>query len=201
MTLAKFFGHRYWVFALCLLPLLGMILGAAQGKLGPDPGDKLMHITGEWSIRFLILVLLMSPLRRWTGSSHWIGIRRMLGLFAFFYACLHLLVFLQYFTGWTAARALEELAERPYITAGFAAWLIMLPLAITSTRAMQQRLGRRWASLHRGVYVVAVMACLHLIWQARGDIGEALIYSLIFLLLLAWRYKRYRSKRVAVEAR
>ena len=199
MTVAEFLGRRHWVFALCLVPLLSMVLGVVRDRLGPDPADTLMHISGEWSIRFLILALLMSPLRHWTGSSYWVRLRRMLGLFAFFYACLHLLVFLQYFIGWTAARALEELVERPYITAGFAAFLIMLPLAVTSTRAMQRRLGRRWTLLHRGVYASAVMACLHLIWQARGDIGEALIYSLVILLLLVWRFKRYRGKQLAAQ--
>jgi sulfoxide reductase heme-binding subunit YedZ len=154
-----------------------------------------MHITGEWSLRLLALTLLVSPLRKWSGWAPWMKLRRMLGLYAFFYACLHLLTFLQLFIGWTPARIWEELAERPYITAGFAAWLMLLPLALTSTKRIQRRMRRRWLQLHRLIYSTAVAACLHLLWQARSDIGEALVYIAIFALLLGWRLRRYLQRR------
>lgn len=184
---------RVGVFLLSLLPLVGLIDGIASNQLGPDPAEQLMHITGEWTLRFLGATLLVSPLRHWTGISLFLRLRRMLGLFTFFYATLHLVSFAQFYTGWSPAALWIELAERPYITAGFVAWIVMLPLALTSTRSMQRRLGRRWVVLHRGVYVCAVAACLHMVWQVRSDAGEALFYSVFFALLLAWRVWRSRG--------
>ncbi|MFK7976294.1 MAG: sulfite oxidase heme-binding subunit YedZ [Halioglobus sp.] len=168
--------------------------------LGPDPAERVMHVTGEWSLRMLVLTLLMSPLRSWTGKAVFFKLRRMLGLYAFFYATMHLVSFLQFFTGWSSSTLLEELIERPYITAGFAGWLMMLPLAATSTRSMQRRLGRSWLTLHRLIYPGAIAACLHLIWQARSDIGEALVYSVVVALLLVWRLRRRRRKSAKVSA-
>lgn len=181
---------RLGVFTLCLLPFLWMIISAARGALGPDPAEVVMHITGEWSLRTLAFCLLMSPLRAWTNWAVLLKLRRMLGLYAFFYACVHFLAFLQLFVGWNADILLEELTERPYITVGFGAWLLMLPLAMTSTRAMQRRLRKNWLRLHRLVYPAAVLACLHLLWQARSDIGESIIYLLFFAALLGWRLRR-----------
>ena len=186
---------RGGVFTLALLPFIWVVYAATTGGLGPDPAEALMHATGEWSLRLLALTLLVSPLRAWTGWSLLLKLRRMLGLYAFFYGCIHLLSFLQFFVGWTPAGLLEELVERPYITMGFAAWLLMLPLAVTSTRGMQRRLRRNWQRLHRLVYPAAVLGCLHLLWQARSDIGEPLFYIGIFALLLGWRLKRRHFKR------
>lgn len=178
---------RAGVFIACLLPFLVLAFAAVANTLGPDPAESIMHQTGEWSLRLLALTLLLAPLRQLAGWARPLRYRRMLGLFAFFYACVHLVSFGQFYTGWDPAILLEELAERPYITAGFAAWLLMLPLTLTSTRNWQRRLGRRWVKLHRLVYPAALAACLHLLWQARSDIGEALVYGLVFALLLGWR--------------
>lgn len=186
---------RGGVFTLALLPFIWVSYAAATGGLGPDPAEALMHVTGEWTLRLLALTLLVSPLRAWTGWSLLLKLRRMLGLYAFFYGCIHLLSFLQFYVGWTPAGLLEELTERPYITMGFMAWLLMLPLAITSTRGMQRRLRRNWLRLHRLVYPAAILACLHLLWQARSDIGEALFYIGIFAVLLGWRLRRRRLQR------
>jgi len=166
------------------------VYGALAGHLGPDPAESLMLTTGKWSLRLLALTLLVSPLRRWTGWAGVMKLRRMLGLYAFFYACIHFSVFLQFYIGWTGPVLTKELTERPYISAGFAAWLILLPLALTSTRRMRRRLGAFWTRLHRQVYAAAVIACLHLLWQVRSDIGEALAYVLVFALLLGWRVRR-----------
>lgn len=179
------------VFLLCLVPFSWLLYGATTGSLGADPAEIIMHVTGEWSLRLIILTLLVSPLRRWTGWRWVFRLRRMLGLYAFFYACIHLASFGHFYIGWTFAVLLEELRERPYIAAGFGAWLLMLPLAITSTRAMQRRLGRNWSRLHRAVYFAAILACCHLLWQARSDIGEALAYTLVVVALLGWRLRRY----------
>lgn len=178
------------VFSLCLLPFALLVYAAGSDGLGPDPAESIMHVTGEWALRILLLALLISPLKKWTGRPALIKLRRMLGLYAFFYACVHLLAFGHFYVGWTPALIVEELAERPYITMGFAAWLLMVPMALTSTNAMQRRLRRNWARLQRAVYPVAVLACLHLIWQARSDIGEALVYSAVVFLLLSWRISR-----------
>lgn len=185
------------LFLACLAPFTALFRAAVMARLGPDPGEQLMLETGEWAARLLILTLLVSPLRSWTGWSGILRVRRMLGLFCFFYGCIHLTLFAHFYLGWDAARLWEELVERPYITVGFGAWLIMLALAVTSNRAMQRRLRKNWQRLHRGVYPVAILVSLHFIWQSRSDFGEALIYSLIFALLLAWRLIRYWKKQAA----
>ncbi|MCB1706361.1 MAG: sulfoxide reductase heme-binding subunit YedZ [Halioglobus sp.] len=181
-------------FALCLLPFAWIAYAAVYDQLGPDPAEALMVSTGEWALRLLALCLLVSPLRAWTGWATVMRLRRMLGLFAFFYACVHFVAFLQFYTGWDAAALGEELAERPYITLGFAAWVLLLPLAVTSTRRMQRRLRGNWLRLHRLIYPAALLACLHLLWQARSDLGEALFYLAVFALLLGWRLQRYRIR-------
>jgi methionine sulfoxide reductase heme-binding subunit len=186
---------RIGTFVLCLLPLAWILYTAFAGRLGPDPAEALMLFTGEWALRMLALTLLVSPLRAWTGWSLLLGLRRMLGLYAFFYGCVHFLTFLQFYIGWFPTALTEELAERPYITLGFSAWLLMLPLAITSTRAMQRRLRGNWQRLHRLVYPAAVLACMHLLWQARSDLGQALIYLAIFAALLVWRVRRRSLKQ------
>ena len=186
---------RIGAFIVCLLPLVWLLHAAAFNRLGPDPAEALMLCTGVWALRMLALTLLVSPLRAWTGWSFLLGLRRMLGLYAFFYGCLHFLTFLQFYIGWFPTALIEELAERPYIALGFSAWLLMLPLAMTSTRAMQRRLRGNWQRLHRLVYPAAVIACLHLLWQARSDVGDALFYIAIFAALLGWRVRRRSLKQ------
>lgn len=186
---------RIGAFILCLLPFVWVLYAAVFDRLGPDPAEGLMLFTGEWALRMLALTLLVSPLRSWTGWSPLLKLRRMLGLYAFFYGCVHFLTFLQFYIGWVPTALTEELAERPYITLGFSAWLLMLPLAITSTRAMQRRLRGNWQRLHRLIYPAAVLACLHLLWQARSDVGDALFYLVIFAALLLWRWRRRTLKQ------
>ncbi|TXS88920.1 sulfoxide reductase heme-binding subunit YedZ [Parahaliea maris] len=182
---------RLGIFLLCLVPFAVLLKGAVTGGLGPDPAKTIMLETGEWSLRLLALTLLVSPLRQWTGWSLVMRLRRMLGLYAFFYACVHLATFAHFYLGWSGSILLEELAERPYITVGFAAWSLLLPLALTSTRGWQRRLRRNWQRLHRLIYPAAVLACLHLLWQARSDIGEALVYIVIVAALLGWRLRTF----------
>lgn len=188
------------VFLLCLAPAAALLVAALQNKLGPDPGETLLLETGEFALRFLIITLMMTPLRNWRGWAWPLRYRRMFGLFCFFYACLHLMLFLQFHLGWDSARVLEELLERPYITVGFAAWLLMLPLALTSTRGMQRRLRHNWRRLHRLVYPALMLGCLHLAWQSRSDIGEALVYSLVAAVLLGLRLPPVLRRRSAVAA-
>lgn len=183
------------VFSACLLPLGWLVYAAVAGGLGPDPAEVIMHVSGEWGLRILALTLALPLLRQLLDSAWPMRLRRMLGLFAFFYACLHLASFAHFYIGWSSVLLAEEVVKRPYITAGFLAWLLLLPLAVTSTRGMQRRLGKRWRQLHRLVYPAAVLACVHLLWQVRSDIAEALVYALIFGLLLGWRLLPRRARR------
>ena len=182
---------RAGVFVAAAAPFLWLLYLAVSNALGPDPARDVMHFTGEWSLRLLAITLSLSPLRQLGLWRYPFRFRRMLGLYAFFYASIHLVGFAQLYVGWNGAILLEELLERPYISAGFAAWLLMLPLAVTSTRGWQRRLGPRWLKLHRLVYGAAIAGCLHLLWQARSDLGEALVYGAFFAVLLGWRGWRH----------
>ena len=180
---------RVAVFLACLLPFLALMHAVATNSLGPDPAEHLMHVTGEWVMRFLVLVLLATPLAR-NGWPRLARYRRMLGLYVWFYATLHLLVFAQVYIGWSGEQLIEELAERPYVLVGFLAWLILVSLGITSAQAIRKKMGRHWRQLHKLTYVVAALGWAHLLWLSRSDVGDAVIYGLIFALLLGWRLKR-----------
>jgi sulfoxide reductase heme-binding subunit YedZ len=175
------------VFSLCLIPLAGLIYQAITGNLGPDAGKALVSETGEWSLRFLLLSLAVTPLRQLAKKSVILRYRRMLGLYTWFYASLHLMSVLTYLLGWSWVIFVEEFSERPYMALGIIAWALMAPLGLTSNRWAQRKLGKRWKVLHRLVYVVGVLACAHFVWLVRSDFGEALVYSLILLFLLSFR--------------
>ena len=179
---------RVLVFIACLVPFLVLVNAIASNALGPDPAEHLMHVTGEWVMRFLVLVLLATPLARY-GWPRLVRYRRMLGLFVWFYATLHLLVFAQVFIGWSGEQLIEELAERPYVLVGFLAWVILVPLGITSAQAIRRKMGRNWRKLHKLTYVVAVLGWLHLLWLSRSDVGDAVVYGLIIATLLAYRLR------------
>ncbi|UCE30427.1 MAG: sulfoxide reductase heme-binding subunit YedZ [Burkholderiales bacterium] len=185
------------VFVLALLPLATLAQGVIADTLGANPVEAVTHSTGEWSLIMLCLTLAVTPLRRLSGANWLLRMRRMLGLFAFFYAVLHLAtyVWLDQWFDWGAM--LRDVLKRPFITVGFGALLLMLPLAVTSTQAMIRRLGRRWQALHRLVYAVAVLAVLHFVWMKAGknDFVEPARYALIVAALLgarAWWWLRQR---------
>lgn len=177
------------VFALCLLPLLMLSIQLGTGQMGPDPAKRLMQGTGEWGLRGLILVLLAAPMAK-RGWPVLFRFRRVLGLSLFVYVSLHLLLFAQVYVGWSVTLLAEELKERPYVLVGFSAWLAMLPLALTSTDRARRWLGRRWKQLHRLIYPATVLAWLHVFWLVRSDVGDALLYGVIFAVLLLWRARR-----------
>ncbi len=179
---------RGLVFLACLAPFAALVNGVATNSLGPDPAEHLMHVTGEWVMRFLVLVLLATPLAR-QGWPRLVRYRRMLGLYVWFYATLHLLVFAQVFIGWSGEQLIEELADRPYVLVGFLAWLILVPLGITSAHAIRKKMGRQWKRLHKATYLVAVLGWLHLLWLSRSDVGDAVVYGLIFGVLLLYRLR------------
>jgi sulfoxide reductase heme-binding subunit YedZ len=153
-----------------------------------------MHVTGEWVMRFLVLVLLATPLAR-NGWPRLARYRRMLGLYVWFYATLHLLVFAQVFIGWSAVQLIEELAERPYVLVGFLAWLMLVPMGITSAHTIRRKMGRHWRTLHLMIYGVVVLGWLHLLWLSRSDVGDAFVYGVIFFLLMIWRLNHRLSHR------
>ncbi len=180
-------------FLLSLLPLVWIcyqiwLLQSGSGHdLGADPGKAIVLFFGEWAISFLVLTLALTPLRTLLQETWPVRVRRMLGLFMFFYASLHLASYAVFLLELDVGNIARDLAKRPYISVGFAGWLLLLPLALTSTNAMVRRLGRRWRSLHRLVYVVAVLAVLHVFWLAKSSYFDAFLYGLLLLFLLSSR--------------
>ena len=188
------------VFLLCLIPLAKRVLeifGVAGMSLGANPVEELIHRFGIWGLNFLLITLAVTPLRRLTGKNWLLRFRRMFGLFAFFYVLMHFLTYAGLDQRFSLPAILEDIAERPYITVGFTAFLLLIPLAATSTKAMMKRLGRRWQKLHRLVYVIAVLGVCHFYWQVKLDTMEPLIYAAILAVLLAFRIKGRKHDRIA----
>lgn len=174
-------------------PALWLGWKIANDLLGADPVAEITHYTGDWALRLLLASLAMTPLRRLTGRAEPIRFRRMLGLWAFFYATLHLATYLVLDLGGYWVQIADDIIQRPFITVGFLAWLLLLPLALTSTRGMMRRLGRRWGQLHKLVYLIGVLAVLHFWWLVKADIREPLIHAAILGLLLLLRWPRKRK--------
>lgn len=185
------------VFLGCLLPL-GLIAGdlfEITGTLGANPIEALQDRLGNWGLRFVVITLCITPLRQ-LSRRNWVGLfRRMLGLFAFFYVSMHFLTWLLLDQGLLLSAIAEDVFERPFITIGFAAFLILTAMALTSTTGMRRRLGRRWQQIHNGVYVVAILGVWHYWWQVKQDITEPLIYAVIVAVLLGYRLWRRRSAK------
>ena len=167
---------------------------------GADPGDEIVRYLGEWAIRLLLATLAVSPASRLFKRPRWVRFRRMFGLFAFAYAVFHLIGYWGLLAGLDVRVVVEDFAQRPYITVGIAALVCLIPLAATSTRGWQRRLRANWRRLHRLVYAVGALACVHLWWLSKGGYGEAVLYSAILLLLLGERLVRARV-RIARGAR
>jgi len=173
-----------------------------SNALGADPVAEIEHRLGLWALRLLMFTLAVTPLRQLTGQNILVRFRRMLGLYTFAYATLHFSAYLVLDLRGYWALIFEEIAKRPYITVGFAAWLLLLPLAITSTTGWIRRLGRNWARLHKLAYAVGVLAVLHFWWLVKSDIREPLLYAVILSVLLGWRaWKRFGATRRLVGAR
>jgi methionine sulfoxide reductase heme-binding subunit len=188
------------IFALCLLPFLWIVAGIfgwAGVDLGANPVEKTQDTLGIWGLRLLLVTLAVTPLREIGGWPKLQLFRRMLGLYAFSYVLLHFLFYLFVDQAFDWPQLVADIAKRPFITAGFAALLLLLPLAVTSTRRAMRRLGRRWQKLHRLVYPAAVLGCVHFWWQVKADIREPLVYAAIASLLLGWRLFRWAQRRQA----
>jgi sulfoxide reductase heme-binding subunit YedZ len=178
---------KFWIFGICLLPLIRLIVLGGSGGLGANPIEFVTHSTGTWTLVGLMLTLSVTPLRRLTGRTDLIRYRRMLGLFTFFYACLHFITYIWLDQFFDLAAIAKDIVKRPFITIGFAAFVLLIPLAATSTHAMMRRLGRRWQQLHRLVYFVAMLGVIHYVWLVKKDLTQPLIYGAILALLLTMR--------------
>jgi sulfoxide reductase heme-binding subunit YedZ len=177
-------------FLAALIPLARLIWLGVTDHLGAHPVEFVTHSTGTWALALLLVTLSITPLRVLIGQSWPQQFRRMCGLFAFFYACLHFLcyVWLDQWFDWTAIS--KDIAKHPYVMVGFAAFVLLIPLAATSTQAMMRRLKRRWQQLHQLIYVIAILGVLHFLWLVKKDISEPLIYGAVLTLLLGFRLVR-----------
>jgi sulfoxide reductase heme-binding subunit YedZ len=185
------------IFIASLVPLAWLLCGAFGWfgeSLGADPVKKLEHEFGKTALNFLLLTLLVTPVKNLAGLPHVLRLRRMLGLFAFFYVVLHFTVYLVLDLELNFSTLFADIAKRPYITIGFAALLMLIPLAVTSTNRMMRRLGRRWQRLHRLIYVIAVLGVWHFYWQVKRDVREPLIYVGMLAVLLGYRWVRAQLK-------
>lgn len=176
-----------WIALLCLLPLMRLIFLGIGGDLGANPIEFITHSTGTWTLTGLLVTLSVTPLRQLTGRADFIRYRRMLGLFSFFYACLHFVTYIWLDQFFDPAAIAKDVIKRPFITVGFTAFLLLIPLAVTSTHAMMHRLGRRWQQLHRLIYLIALLGVTHYLWLVKKDLTEPLIYGTVLALLLVVR--------------
>jgi sulfoxide reductase heme-binding subunit YedZ len=184
------------VFLLCLIPFVDLLWRFISGNLGINPVETLQHGTGDWTLRFLVFTLCITPFRKLLKLPDLIRFRRMLGLFAFFYVGLHFLTYLGPDQSFNLAGMWKDVAKRPYITVGFTAFVLLIPLAITSTTAWIRRLGgKRWQMLHRLIYFAAVCGVIHYYWLVKSDVRKPLFYGTLVAILLLWRLGDWFFKR------
>jgi sulfoxide reductase heme-binding subunit YedZ len=189
-------------FVLCLLPLAWLLVcafGLAGTSLGANPIDELQDRTGEWALRLLLVTLCITPLAVTLRKPWLLAVRRMLGLFAFTYLCLHFLTWLVLDQWFDLGAIGADLVKRPYITVGFTAFALLVPLAVTSTSGWMRRLGPRWHRLHRLVYPAAILGVTHFWWQVKADWREPAVYAVLLVGLLGWRVRRARQWTVSVR--
>ena len=190
----KALGRHLWVvWPLGCMPFAVLLWQGLSGALGPDPTKTFVADLGWWAFVSLITCLVMRPLALKLGQPWLVPLRRTFGLLAFAYASLHLLAWAWLLLGWDPAFIGKELTKRPYIIVGFSAWLLMLPLALTSTRASRRRLGKRWVKLHRLVFPAVLLGLVHDIWIQKSGYGEQLVFGSIIFVLLGWRLLEARS--------
>lgn len=189
------------LFAACLVPFVRLVYGAFAGTLGTNPIETVSRSTGWWTLFLLMVTLAATPLRRMTGMGWLLRLRRMLGLYAFFYACWHFSAFVWFDHWFDVMEIARDVVKRPFVTVGFTAFVLLTALAATSTNAMQRRLARNWQRLHRLVYAVAALGVVHFWWLVKRDITEPLAFAAVLALLLgarlAWRLRDARGAPAA----
>jgi sulfoxide reductase heme-binding subunit YedZ len=184
------------VFLLCLVPFVGLADRALHNRLGANPVEFLQHATGDWTLRFLVFTLCITPFRKLFKLPDLIRFRRMLGLFAFFYVCLHFLTYLGPDQSFDLAGMWKDVAKRPFITVGFLGFILLIPLALTSTAGWIRRLGgKRWQMLHRAIYITAICGVIHYYWLVKSDVRKPVFYGSLVAILLLWRFGGWLSKR------
>ena len=188
------------VFAFSTIPFIVISYKIFLNKLGPEPIKEITHHTGEWTLLFLIFTLAMSPLKQITNMNIWVSIRRMLGLFAFFYASIHMLTYVGLDYRFDMSEISKDILTKRFVFVGFAAWVLLVPLAATSSKKMMNIMKQNWKKLHKLIYLIAILGVTHFIWLVKKDIIEPLIYLLIILFLLAFRVKfKIKKPRTKLE--
>ena len=182
------------IFFLSSIPFIIIIAKIFLDQLGPEPIKEITHHTGEWTLLFLVFTLSMSPLKRFTNLNIWISIRRMLGLFAFFYASLHMFTYVGLDYQFDLSAISKDILTKKFIFVGFAAWFLMIPLALTSSKKMMNVLRKNWKKLHRLIYLISILGVIHFLWLVKKDLTEPLIYLLLIIVLLILRINFNRSK-------
>ena len=187
---------KIFVFLLCLWPLYSIIYQIFYNKLGAEPVDRIINHFGEWTLIFIFLTLSMSPLKKITNSTIWIRYRRMLGLFVFFYASIHLLSYVGLDYRFDFQPIINDVLKKKFVFIGFAAWLLLIPLAITSSNKMMKILKHNWKKIHRLIYVIGIFGVLHFIWLSKTIFFKPLIFLVILIILLLFRvnFKKLSSK-------
>ena len=183
------------IFFLSSIPFFLILYKIIFNKLGPEPVKEITHFTGEWTLLFIIFTLSMSPLKKITKLNIWISFRRMLGLFLFFYATLHMLTYVAIDYRLDFQSISKDILTKKFIFVGFAAWILLLPLAFTSSKKAMIYLKDKWKKLHRLIYIISILGIIHFIWLVKKDLTEPLIYAAIVVILLLFRFniKRYKS--------
>ena len=183
------------IFFLSLIPFLLILYKIIFNKLGPEPVKEITHFTGEWTLLFIIFTLSMSPLKKITKLNIWISFRRMLGLFLFFYATLHMLTYVAIDYRLDFQSISKDILTKKFIFVGFAAWILLLPLVFTSSKKAMIYLKDKWKKLHRLIYIISILGIIHFIWLVKKDLTEPLIYAAIVVILLLFRFniKRYKN--------
>ncbi len=188
------------VFALCLVPFARLVYGGFANSLGANPIESITRSTGWWTLFFLMLTLAVTPLRKLSGANWLLRLRRMLGLFAFFYVSAHFITFIWFDHWFDVGEIFKDVLKRPFVTVGFAAFLLFLPLAFTSTNAMMRKLGRNWQRLHRLIYAIAILGVIHFWWLVKRDLTEPIVFALVLAVLLGFRlYWRASEARNAAS--
>ena len=184
------------LFVICLIPLVLYTYWFFSGELGANPIEAITRRMGDWALRLLLITLAISPIIRFTGWNSLVKFRRMLGLFVFFYACVHLSLYITLDKFFDFAEIFDDVIKRPFITAGFSAFILLIPLAVTSSNKMIERLQYRWIQLHRLIYIIGIIAVLHFWWMVKIDTREPAIYAVILVALLGFRIFFYIKRRI-----